>query len=98
MFGGYDQKVMRGRPEGGRFSVFFYRGGDLLAVNTVNQPAIFGAVRRLLNSGTPLDANDAADLNFDVEQLAPRRAKLDFERPWPNKSESTGIALDWGHA
>ncbi|WP_238014952.1 FAD-dependent oxidoreductase [Dactylosporangium sp. AC04546] len=57
---GYDQLVVRGDPAGERFSVLYYRQGRLLAVNAVNQPADYLAVRRALTTGTPLAAHLAA--------------------------------------
>jgi 3-phenylpropionate/trans-cinnamate dioxygenase ferredoxin reductase subunit len=93
---GYDRTVMRGKPADGRFSLFYYREDEMLAVNCINQPMIFGAVRRLLNERIPLHADHAADTNFDLAQILPRTASFDFDIPWPTKLEKRQAALAWG--
>ena len=50
---GYDRTVLRGNVGASSFSLFYYSGDELLAVNCINQPRIFGAVRRLLNERIP---------------------------------------------
>jgi hypothetical protein len=62
----------------------------------LNQPLIFGAVRRLLNERIPLEAGHAADQSFDIARLAPSKAALDFDVPWPTKFEKQQKALAWG--
>lgn len=93
---GYDRTVLRGSVATAQFSIFYYRGDDLLAVNCINQPLVFGAGRRALNERLPLPAEQAADPSFDIARLPPRRARLDFDIPWPSKSERRP-ALAWGH-
>jgi 3-phenylpropionate/trans-cinnamate dioxygenase ferredoxin reductase component len=93
---GYDRTVMRGKPADGRFSLFYYRGNDLLAVNCINQPLIFGAVRRLLNERIPLHPDEAADTGFDLTRPLPRTTTLEFDIPWRTKFEKQQLALAWG--
>jgi 3-phenylpropionate/trans-cinnamate dioxygenase ferredoxin reductase component len=93
---GYDRTVLRGRPAEGRFSLFYYRGDDLLAVNCINQPLIFGAVRRLLNERIPLHPDEAADTGFDLTRPLPRTTTLAFDIPWRTKFEKQQPALAWG--
>jgi 3-phenylpropionate/trans-cinnamate dioxygenase ferredoxin reductase subunit len=93
---GYDRTVLRGNPADGRFSLFYYRGDDMLAVNCVNQPLIFGAVRRLLNERIPLHPDQAAKTCFDLTRLPPPTASLNFDIPWPTKFEKQKAALAWG--
>jgi 3-phenylpropionate/trans-cinnamate dioxygenase ferredoxin reductase component len=93
---GYDKTVLRGHPSDGRFSLFYYRGDDLLAVNCMNQPLIFGAVRRLLNERIPLDPDEAADPVFDITRLLPSTVTLEFDIPWPTRFEKQQAALAWG--
>lgn len=97
MADGADVTVMRGTPASGRFSLFYYRGDQLLAVNTVNQPAVFASVRRLLNEQIALPPGLAADENFPINSLLPRRARLVFDIPWPTKLEKAKGARVWGH-
>lgn len=94
---GYDQEILRGDPSTGQFSIFYFNEGNLLAVNTINQPKIFGAVRRLLNGRIPLTPSDAADENYAIEALAKTPASLEFEIPWPHRWDKAGAAINWGH-
>ena len=45
---GYDRTVLRGDAESGEFSVFCYKGGHLLGVESINRPADHAHARRLL--------------------------------------------------
>lgn len=47
---GYDQIVTRG-DQGGPFSVWYYRGGRLLAVDAMNDARVYMIARRLLDQG-----------------------------------------------
>jgi 3-phenylpropionate/trans-cinnamate dioxygenase ferredoxin reductase subunit len=92
----HDRTVLRGDPRDARFSLFYYQGEKLLAVNSINQPLIFGAVRRLLNEGIPLRPEEAADVGFDLTRLPPPSAKLDFDIAWPIKPVRRQAVLEWG--
>ena len=96
VFEGYDSTVMRGEIATGRFSLFYYAGDRLLAVNCINQPHIFGAVRRLLNERIPLTPEQAQDAAFDITRLPPGTATLDFDIPWPSKYDKQRKAMAWG--
>ena len=63
---GYDQVVWRGSAEQGRFSLFYYRAGELIAVHSVNKPADHMAARKLL----------AAKISPTAEQVADEALKL----------------------
>ncbi|MET7398232.1 FAD-dependent oxidoreductase [Dactylosporangium sp. NPDC005572] len=69
---GYDQLVVRGDPATERFSVLYYRQGRLLAVNAVNRPADYLAVRRALTDGTSLAADRAAAGDVSLKELLVR--------------------------
>ena len=56
---GFDQHVLRGSPAQERFSVLYYRDGRLIAVDAVNRPQDYLAVRRLLAAGGTVPAADA---------------------------------------
>jgi 3-phenylpropionate/trans-cinnamate dioxygenase ferredoxin reductase component len=71
---GHDQAVVRGDPDSERFSVLYYRGGDLLAVTAVNATADYMAVRRALAAGVPLPADRAAVADTPLKELLPGRA------------------------
>lgn len=57
---GHDDHVVRGRPEDERFSVLYYRQDRLLAVDAVNRPADYMAVRAALGRGATI-APDLVD-------------------------------------
>jgi 3-phenylpropionate/trans-cinnamate dioxygenase ferredoxin reductase subunit len=71
---GHDAGVLRGDPDSGRFSVFYYRGGRLAAVDSVNRPGDHLAARRLLAAGAPLGPAEAADEGFDLKAALGRAA------------------------
>jgi 3-phenylpropionate/trans-cinnamate dioxygenase ferredoxin reductase subunit len=66
---GYDQFVVRGDPSSERFSVLYYRQGNLLAINAVNRAADYLAVRKALSSGTPLPADRAIVSDVPLKEL-----------------------------
>ncbi len=67
--GGYDQTVVRGAPESGKFSVFYFRGPKLCAVDSVNRPADHLAARKLIGSGTTLMPAQAADEGVNLKTV-----------------------------
>ena len=58
---GYDSCVVRGEPDQERFAVLYYSDGQLLAVDALNSPADYLAVRKALTDGIPIPAEVAAD-------------------------------------
>ncbi|WP_117210712.1 NAD(P)/FAD-dependent oxidoreductase [Allorhizocola rhizosphaerae] len=68
---GHDQTVLKGDPAEGRFSVFCFRSGELVAVESVNRPADHIISRRLLAGTTELTPDDVAHPDFDLKK-APR--------------------------
>ena len=60
---------MRGDPASGKFSVFVYREGRLIAVESLNSPADHMVARRLLASGLSVSKEVAADLATDLKAL-----------------------------
>ncbi len=71
---GHDQVVVRGRVESGEFSVFCYKGGALLGVESINRPADHAHARRLLSAGREISPEQAADDSFDLRAAATARA------------------------
>lgn len=69
---GMDQTVTRGDPTGQKFSVFVYRQGRLIAVESVNSPADHMVARRLLAAGLTVPPAVAADLSVDLKALIPK--------------------------
>ena len=68
--GGHDRNVVRGSVESRKFSVFYFRNGRLLAVDSINRFGDHVAARKMLATGTPLTAEQAADEAVDLKKLA----------------------------
>ncbi len=66
---GYDDTVLRGSLAEHQFSLFYYRGEDLIAVDSINRPADHLFSRKLLNQKICLSKSDADDENFDFKSL-----------------------------
>jgi 3-phenylpropionate/trans-cinnamate dioxygenase ferredoxin reductase subunit len=67
---GHDQTVVRGDPAGTSCSVFCFREGRLLGVETVNRPADHMVARRLVGNHIALSPAQAANESVDLKQLA----------------------------
>ncbi len=63
---GHDQAVERGSREEKRFSVFYFKAGRLIAIDSVNRPADHMRGRKLL-AGPPI-APDAIDAHFSARR------------------------------
>lgn len=66
---GHDAHVVRGEPTAAGFSVYYFRQGRLIAVDSLNRPADHMLARRLLTAGTPVLPAQAADPAFDLKAL-----------------------------
>jgi 3-phenylpropionate/trans-cinnamate dioxygenase ferredoxin reductase subunit len=65
---GYDQTVVAGDQEAGKFSVFCFRHDRLIAVESANKPADHVLARRLLASSNPdLTPQEVAQPGFDLK-------------------------------
>jgi 3-phenylpropionate/trans-cinnamate dioxygenase ferredoxin reductase subunit len=62
--------VIRGKPEGGSFSVFHYAGSRLVAIDSVNRPADHVLGRRMIGAGTSPPPEVVADETIDLKALA----------------------------
>ena len=72
----HDLAVPRGDPRSGAFSVFCFRDGRLVGVESLNRPADHMMARRLLDGASGLMPEQAADTGFDLKTLAgPGRAR-----------------------
>jgi len=67
---GHDASVLRGNPESGHFSVFCFRAGRLIGVESVNQTADHVVARRLLAGDPVLTPEQAADESYDLRAHA----------------------------
>lgn len=64
---GHDASVLRGDPASGRFSVFYFKDGRLVAIDSVNRPGDHMVGRRLLQAGAALSPEQASDEAFDLK-------------------------------
>jgi 3-phenylpropionate/trans-cinnamate dioxygenase ferredoxin reductase subunit len=67
---GYDQTVLRGNPDDEKFSVLYYREGRVIAIDAVNNPSDYVAVRRILEAGQTIPADRAGDTSVSLKSLA----------------------------
>jgi 3-phenylpropionate/trans-cinnamate dioxygenase ferredoxin reductase subunit len=63
---GHDHSVVRGSPEEQKFSVFYFRQGALIGIDSINRPGDHMAGRQLIPAGTALTPDQAADPDFDL--------------------------------
>jgi 3-phenylpropionate/trans-cinnamate dioxygenase ferredoxin reductase subunit len=72
----HERAVVRGDPARGAFSVFCFREGRLVGVESVNRPLDHVLARKLLANGIGLAPEQAADPRFDLKAHAsvPRAA------------------------
>jgi 3-phenylpropionate/trans-cinnamate dioxygenase ferredoxin reductase subunit len=66
---GYDEVVTRGEVERPAFSAFYYRGGRLLAVDSLNDVPTHMLGRRLLDRGISPTPAQAGDSSFNLQGL-----------------------------
>ena len=62
--------MVRRDDEKGRFSVLYYREGQLIAADCVNAPLDFMAVRSALSKGQTIPADKVADPSTPLKGLA----------------------------
>ncbi|RDJ19917.1 hypothetical protein DWF00_20700 [Bosea caraganae] len=61
-----DEHVVRGDPDSGRFSIFYFRDGKLSGVDSINRPADHIMARKLLAANSSVTSGEAGDTNFDL--------------------------------
>lgn len=69
---GADQWVVRGDMAAGPFSVYYFRAGTLVAVDTINAGREHLQARKLMDAGLSPSPEQAADTAFDLGSLQPR--------------------------
>jgi len=65
----HDEYVIRGDVAGEAFSVLYYRDGALLAVDAVNTPGDYMAVRKALSQGSTISAGAASNSSVALREL-----------------------------
>jgi 3-phenylpropionate/trans-cinnamate dioxygenase ferredoxin reductase subunit len=66
---GHEETAVRGSVENRKFSAFYFKNGQLLAVDSINRFGDHVAARRLLAARTPLTPSQAADETVDLKKL-----------------------------
>ena len=66
---GHDQQVLRGSVEDGKFSLFYFKNGQLIAADSVNRLTDHIGVRKLLGARRSITEEQAADPNLDLRKL-----------------------------
>ncbi|MGE0388127.1 MAG: NAD(P)/FAD-dependent oxidoreductase [Gammaproteobacteria bacterium] len=67
---GYDAEVVRGTIADRKFSVFYYREGRLIAVDSVARPVDHMQSRRMLGAGLSPTPAQVADIAFDLKTVS----------------------------
>lgn len=66
---GFDQTVVRDATERGKFSVLYYRNGQIIAADCANAPLDFMAVKQALGKGKNISPDAAADVSTMLKSL-----------------------------
>lgn len=66
---GHDRVVTRGNAEARKLSVFYFRNGKLIAVDSINRPADHMIGRKLIASGAKLTPEECADESVDLKRI-----------------------------
>ena len=72
---GHDHAVLRGDPDSRSFSVFCFRHGSLIGVESINRPGDHMVARRLLLADPRLTPQQAADADYDLKAHAAALAR-----------------------
>ena len=66
---GFDQQVVRGDSSGRKFSVFYLKGGRLIAMDALNSPLEFITSKKLVAARACPDPEQLADENRPIKEL-----------------------------
>jgi 3-phenylpropionate/trans-cinnamate dioxygenase ferredoxin reductase subunit len=67
---GHDRVVSRGNAESRKLSVFYFREGRLIAIDSINRPLDHMMGRKLIAAGVRLTPAQASDESVDLKKLA----------------------------
>lgn len=68
------EEVVRGDIDSANCTVFNFKDGKLICVETLNRPAEHMLGRKLIAQQLPITPQQAADMNFDLKTLVPKAA------------------------
>jgi 3-phenylpropionate/trans-cinnamate dioxygenase ferredoxin reductase component len=66
---GHDRVVTRGNAEARKLSVFYFRNGKLIAVDSINRPVDHMIGRKLIAWGAKLTPEECADESVDLKRI-----------------------------
>ena len=66
---GYDEYVVRGEPDSGKFSIYYYKAGKLIGVDSLNKPADHLNARKLLELDIHPTKTEITDLSVALKTL-----------------------------
>ncbi len=66
---GFDDLILRGKPENKSFSVWYFKEGKLLAVDALNDAPSFMVSKKLLSTETNITPEQAKDTEFNLKSL-----------------------------
>jgi 3-phenylpropionate/trans-cinnamate dioxygenase ferredoxin reductase component len=69
---GFDEVVLRGDLHAEQFSALYYRDSDLIAIDAINAPRDYMAVRKVLESGGTVPREAAADAATELKTFIRR--------------------------
>ena len=64
---GHDQRVIRGDPASGSFSVCYFKSGELIALEAVNHSKDYMAARKLIDARARLDPEKAGNVSVELK-------------------------------
>ena len=67
--GGYDESFIVGKKEDAQFISYYGKNGSLIAVDSINSPKEFMAIKRALSKGFKITMETVKDPNFKPENL-----------------------------
>jgi 3-phenylpropionate/trans-cinnamate dioxygenase ferredoxin reductase subunit len=65
----FDDQAIRGSIDEGKFSVFYYKQGKLIAVDSINRAGDQMAARRLIGGKVSPSPDQIRDMSFDLKSL-----------------------------
>ena len=69
---GHDTMIVRGDPAANAFSVWYFSGDKLLAVDAINDPPAFLVSKKLLTDDKSPEPSEIEDTSFDIKALMKR--------------------------